>query len=369
VKKLINAISLDIGPKVLMICFFFCTLFSLPPTFAQSGPALIEDMLLTPGVPSGLTGVETYRCKSYSFFTLPDTLSIQYLNDFEKAYLQEFRKDERFLQAYDSAGAGTMVKRVLNPNRQFVPQALPYQSMIIYEDTVLFFTATGDLIHKVDIGAVIAGDTIQFDTTPPTPEDLLLLRGFESPQFIKENQDGRHYELDQYQIVVNQSSGVISVTLLDEHDEWMIKRLEFFDTLDIYRSVPLFEINMTRDSLYSGKCIFHVLMETYSEYYREDSIFSVQMLVTSEFDIQPAENNIKIWPNPASFNAEIFIPEFAGTESVQVSIYSIDGKRVYFENLATGINHNIVVTGWTAGLYIVRCDAPGISLIEKLIIK
>lgn len=364
-----SAVSTCSGLKTLIFFCVCCIICSTRPALCQTGPELIADMLSAPGVPPGLIGYETYRCRSNSFYTLPDTMSINDYNDFEKAYMQEFHKDERFLHAYDSTGAGIMVKRVLNPNRQFTPQTLPYETLVFHGDTVLFYSATGSLIHRVNIGPVIAEDTIQVDTTPPTPEDLLLLRGFESPQFIKEDQEGRHYQEDRFQIVLNQSLGIIAMTLLNEQDVWMIKSIELFDTLDLNRSAPLFEASLTRDSLYSGKCIFHVLLENYSDYHREDSIYTQQMMHLPDIEMQPVAERIRLWPNPATTIAQLYIPLVEGVETIQVSIYSIDGQLVFDRKLSSGGNHQIPVTGWIPGLYIIRYDAPGVSQIEKLIIK
>jgi len=98
--KSFKVVSSYRGPKTLIFFFVCCTIFSTRPTFGQSGSELIADMLEAPGIPSGLNGFETFRCRSYSFYTLPDTMSIEDYNDFEKAYMQEFRKDERYIITY-----------------------------------------------------------------------------------------------------------------------------------------------------------------------------------------------------------------------------------------------------------------------------
>jgi hypothetical protein len=73
--------------------------------------------------------------------------------------------------------------------------------------------------------------------------------------------------------------------------------------------------------------------------------------------------NIEVYPNPVNEMLEIKIP-FNG-KTTKVEVRDLNGKRVYL-NEAKGILHQINVSEWATGVYIVTCEADGKIIGDKI---
>lgn len=69
---------------------------------------------------------------------------------------------------------------------------------------------------------------------------------------------------------------------------------------------------------------------------------------------QPANTEIKIYPNPAQDFVNFSIPEANNTLPKQIEIYSLNGKLVLRQNTVSSATGNINLQGITAGSYLVR---------------
>lgn len=82
-----------------------------------------------------------------------------------------------------------------------------------------------------------------------------------------------------------------------------------------------------------------------------------------------AESKLTIFPNPAKDQLSIALP--ALTESLQVSIKSISGADVAFEETFSNVsgNVNVPLTNLMGGVYMVSVSHDGYTAIEKLVIE
>lgn len=75
-------------------------------------------------------------------------------------------------------------------------------------------------------------------------------------------------------------------------------------------------------------------------------------------------NSISMYPNPAVNQFVISIPEYAG--SAEVSIFDLQGKRVFSNTYSGGEQPEINAAGWPAGMYLVSLQIGGRTLEGKV---
>ena len=98
---------------------------------------------------------------------------------------------------------------------------------------------------------------------------------------------------------------------------------------------------------------------------------------TEDFDI-PAEcvggvgdnnfdNNFNVYPNPS--NGEINISSIVSLGMTKVSIFDMNGRRVFSQNVEIGNRASINATGLTSGVYVIKIDGGNYAHTSKLIIR
>lgn len=78
-----------------------------------------------------------------------------------------------------------------------------------------------------------------------------------------------------------------------------------------------------------------------------------------------------IYPNPAKHTATILLPDFGDEQAVEMTIFRLDGQRVWTQNRQTAGNESLQLdlTGWTPGVYLVKAKTAGQQLVKKLIVQ
>jgi len=354
-----------------LCCLLIGSFFSTESLCGQSTSLMtgeIQASLKKPGVPEGLVFTESYRSISHSFYSLPEGIKLADLNDMEKVGLASFKTDERFIITEDADGKRVVIKEVLDPSSQFVPQALPYSTMIMKDGYVSFLGEKGNLIMKTFVGEE------EVEELPNgwdgEPDGAYRSGGKDIP----ETGDGDiTYREEGYEVVVNQSKGMIATTFFDLKGEWEEKHLEFYDLNDEDRGIPLYEISVKRTTTSYDNCVFHVVMTSYPEYLRvtpgKEGKEQVDPRSAAETEIYSQLEAAKIWPNPATSTAFIELPNIPDVREVNITVIGLDGKEVYQQVYPTNSTHSIQLSGIAPGIYIARLQAAGVTRIEKLIIQ
>jgi len=356
----------------MLLCYIvLCSMISVQALFGQTNAGLtgeIQSSLKKPGVPEGLSVTESYRSISHSFYSLPEGIKFTDLNDMEKVSLQAFQTDERFIITEDALGSRVVVKEVLKPEKQFVPQALPYSIMIMQGGYVSFLDARGQLIHESYVGEEAEEELP--DVWEGEPEGLLKSGGKDFPE--NGGEGDFIFREEGYEVIVNQSRGMIATTISGPEGDWATKHLEFYDLNDEERGIPLYEISVERTTTSYGNCVFYVVMTSYPEYIRmtgKGEEEPVNPRSAGETEIYAQLEAARIWPNPATSNAFIELPNIPDVREVNVTIIGLDGREVYQQVYPTNSTHSIQLSGVAPGIYIARLQAEGVTRIEKLIIQ
>lgn len=88
---------------------------------------------------------------------------------------------------------------------------------------------------------------------------------------------------------------------------------------------------------------------------------------TDLIDAKQSPNKLIVYPNPVQ--DKLTIAFVAGTsERIQLDVFGIDGKVVYSQAISTqqALSHAINVSGWQAGIYLVRLNNGNETVTTKI---
>ncbi len=324
-----------------------------------------------PGMPQGVSVQESYRRFANSYYALPTGMSIIDYNDFDKITMRNYVTDDRYFHVEDESGKLITIKQVLNASEQFLPQVMPYEYMVIRGQEVTFFDGAPDTIYSIN--SQFEYDLEEFDdTNMDNPGD----GDGEAPETDLEGTwedlpNGFRYVEPGYEWQFDEINGIYSSTTFDELGQWQVKKVEVIDLNDPDRSVPIFEISISKGLLPSEECVFQVLMQRYSEYFRavsnEEPESELRSSGESELELQLQA--IKVWPNPVSDFLLVQIPNIEGANQVELRIISMDGRQQLVKTLNTNSYEQIGLENYESGLYIVHFIINGISHFDKIFIQ
>lgn len=109
-------------------------------------------------------------------------------------------------------------------------------------------------------------------------------------------------------------------------------------------------------------------------YYRlrlvnNDGSFSYSPTVVARLYGETAEENIRIFPNPASGNAQIDILS-SQERDLQIRVFDAIGQLIYEQDAQTQIGHQLIqlpAQDWPAGLYLIQIAGPDFQQTKELI--
>jgi len=109
-------------------------------------------------------------------------------------------------------------------------------------------------------------------------------------------------------------------------------------------------------------------------YYRlrlvnNDGSFSYSPTVVARLYGETAEENIRIFPNPASGNAQIDILS-SQERNLQIRVFDAIGQLIYEQDAQTQIGHQLIqlpAQDWPAGLYLIQVAGPDFQQTKELI--
>ncbi|EJF53839.1 hypothetical protein SapgrDRAFT_2158 [Saprospira grandis DSM 2844] len=109
-------------------------------------------------------------------------------------------------------------------------------------------------------------------------------------------------------------------------------------------------------------------------YYRlrlvnNDGSFSYSPTVVARLYGETTEENIRIFPNPASGNAQIDILS-SQERDLQIRVFDAIGQLIYEQDAQTQIGHQLIqlpAQDWPAGLYLIQIAAPDFQQTKELI--
>jgi hypothetical protein len=324
-----------------------------------------------PGLPQGVSVQESYRRIANFYYALPTGKSIIDYNDFDKITMRNYVTDDRYFYFEDASGKLVTVKQVLNANEQFLPQVMPYEYLVIHGQEVTFFDRTMDTIYSL-----FSQFEHEFEETDGT--DMYYqgdgdgdAPGTDLEGTWEELPHGFRYVEPGFEWQFNENNGIYSSTTFDEMGQWQVKKVEVIDMNDPGRSVPIFEISISRDVLPSEECVFQVLMQRYSEYFRavsnEEPESELRSSGESELELQLQA--IKVWPNPVKDFIFVQIPEIEGANQIELRIIGMDGRQKLVQNVNTNSYERIGLENYESGLYIVHFLINGVSHFDKIFIQ
>ena len=79
------------------------------------------------------------------------------------------------------------------------------------------------------------------------------------------------------------------------------------------------------------------------------------------------ENSIKVFPNPATRNSDIFVL-FGANMDVKINVYSITGKLVLTNESANSNRAKISTSSLTNGMYMLHIEANNTSITRKVVV-
>lgn len=322
-----------------------------------------------PGLPHGVSVQESYRRFAYSFYALPTGKSIVDYNDFDKITMRNYETDDRYFHVEDESGKLITVKQVLNASEQFLPQVMPYEYMVIRGQAITFFDPAMDTIYSLN--SQFEYDLEEFDDpNMNNPGD----GDGEAPETDLEGTwedlpNGFRYVEPGYEWQFDETNGIYSSTTFDELGQWQVKKVEVIDLNDPDRSVPIFEISISRDLLPSEECVFQVLMQRYSEYFRAASNNEPESELRSSGESELQLQEIKVWPNPVRDFIFVQIPEIEGANQLELRIIAMDGTQKLVQNVNTNSYERIGLENYESGLYIVHFLINGVSHFDKIFIQ
>lgn len=82
---------------------------------------------------------------------------------------------------------------------------------------------------------------------------------------------------------------------------------------------------------------------------------------------EATEITLNLFPNPTSESVTLYSDQVL--PAAEISIYGIDGKKVYTQKVSNIKNHTLDVSGWRAGLYTVEILSGKDKIRKKLVVK
>ncbi|MBI1226747.1 MAG: T9SS type A sorting domain-containing protein [Bacteroidetes bacterium] len=80
---------------------------------------------------------------------------------------------------------------------------------------------------------------------------------------------------------------------------------------------------------------------------------------------------LEIYPNPASGYTTLSLPNFDEAQNLEISVFHLDGQRVWSKNLVTAGSEKIDLdlADWTPGVYLVKAKTAGQQFVKKLVVQ
>lgn len=324
---------------------------------AAAGFAQIDNLSLSRY--SAMTSVvgnattESYVHKKEMFYVLPDEVDISTLDGMDIGFMRPRKLIRHEISGIDSLGSMFSISEILNPKEYFEAHHMEY-SVIIVKDSVLhIYDDNEELMYEEIIGSSNAVVDTSTATSPSTTFQEL------SPGVFT-------FDSDSLEIVIDTHTGIEKTTIYNLKSEWEIKSVAFFDFSDTLRTIPLYEMDMYRETLPSGECVFRVVSQEYAKYVRKSQVMdSFQLKKEAESKTFTA----KIWPNPATDIVAVLISNVEEQTEGRIELYSIDGKMVRSQKAQSGQYYQLDVTDLSSGMYIMRLTMGKESLFQKIIIQ
>lgn len=345
--------------------FLFFMLFGVFWTTPISAQVDVQLLASKAGITGTLTPSLSFRVTTETFYALPAGKSILNYDDYDKIGMEPSFSDEQVLYSLNQDDELIALHTVLDPSRQFRPQVYPYKHMLLAPDRTTFFDQNNNVIYTAMID-----DAIKDTLIPLTdPRELTLPEriGFTDARLISHVDGVSKYEGDGYLLVIDEATGLVTVTYIDSMGGTEETLNMLFDFNNIDRNLPEYEMIVFSETLRSGECVFKVEMTSYSDYrdLTQSEGHSVENLNTLA-NAAPAE--LKVWPNPAQ---NILYLETSGwsDEAVTVWLMGLDGKLLIQETMDSAPTLRLNTNQIPAGTYILRAISGSQNYTSKIIIQ
>jgi hypothetical protein len=322
-----------------------------------------------PALPGGLEIKETYRLQKSTYYVTPEEAGVENYDDLDKVTMKSRDADLRYYEATNSEGAALFIEKVLNPATYFVPQVIPHDIMILGPEFTYFYDEKGKLL-ATEAAPDDWLESIQEDRNNPSPGDGPSSGEMSMPPGWEAKGDGYFYSSREMDMYVQPGSGFITTEYRNPDGLWSYRSMEINDVSDPKRSVPIFRIVVLNTTLSSGKCVFRVENERYSEYYRaaNDPKPGAGLRSSSESPVVASMEGVQMWPNPVHNILNLSLPYRTNSVEANVEIMNMTGQTAYNARLKMGNTSAIDLTSLSSGLYLIRIQSGKEIFVDKIII-
>jgi hypothetical protein len=159
-------------------------------------------------------------------------------------------------------------------------------------------------------------------------------------------------------IVLMQDGEIVANTLTDEDGNYSFTGLTP-GTYDVFVEVPEYEQEITAEV---------VLDEQNPD--QEDVNFTIWITddrIITDVDVTDGSFNLKMYPNPTSGRVNIDLT-WNDIRKVEVTIFNILGTKAFSREYQAGDLISFDMSKYVSGMYLVKIDTEGRSVIKKLIL-
>lgn len=329
---------------VVILCVHFKVIAQIgPPPSPPTIPVLS-------GVPNDIDVQYSWRESAGTSYVLPGDISLFDLDPMDIMFMEPYETDDRIILGINSVDSNIFIRQVLYPKKQFNPQTLPYQLMLMYDGTSSYFGMDGSLAFSQ-----------AYD-----PEIPLINGTPRGPNLIV---GSLHvYMMESYRLEVDTFHKATFETEFNKDSLWTVQKVTLYDPNDSLRGTPVYSLKVSREVAPSGQCIFKVEDVVNSEYYRASQYLSKPL--HQDHAVIAAARELSFLPNPAGNSFTINMPEsWKQTDHIEIQVFNLSGVLIHKEQTQYSPMIWQRCSDWTPGIYVVRIESPLGILAGKLIKK
>ncbi len=322
-----------------------------------------------PALPGGLEIKETYRLQKSTYYVTPEGAGAENYDDMDKVTMKAQEADLRYYETTNSEGAALFIEKVLNPSSYFVPQVIPHDMMIIGPEFTYFYDEKGKLL-ATEASPDDWLESLQEDINNHSPTDEPSSGEMLMPPGWERRGEGYFYSSRDMDLFVHPGSGLITTEYRNPDGLWAYRSMEINEVSDPERSIPIFRIVVQNTALSSGKCVFRVENERYSEYYRaaKEPNPGAGLRSASDSPATISLEGVQLWPNPVHNILTISLPYRPNFAEANVEIMNMTGQTIYNARHKMGNTSAIDLTSLSSGLYLIRIQSGKEIFVDKIII-
>lgn len=301
------------------------------------------------GVPNDIDVHYSWRESAGTSYVLPGDISLFDLDPMDIMFMEPYETDERIFIGANSVDTNIFIRHILNPGRQFSPQTMPYQLLLMYDGTSSYFGLDGSVAFSQAYDPEIP----EINGTPPSPDTII--------------RSLHVYIMQDYQLEVDT---LYMATFETEFEDslWIVQQVTLYDPADSLRGVPVYSLKVSREVAPSGQCIFKVEDVVNSEYYNSSQYYSKPL--HQDHAVIAAARELSFLPNPAGNSFTINMPEsWKQSDHIEIQVFSLSGVLIHQEQTQYSPMIWQSCRDWTPGIYVVRIESPLGILAGKLIKK